>query len=145
MEQDEAWLKALVARRTQETWRRLRGPYYISFIAIDAAKENVDYKSIISPLKLRQWALTVEVDGVKAIAHPVHKAKVGFVPAAEEYVFDDTDANAAAKASPITRPPFASQTRRSTLQFMEALSTLSDEELDKITIPVRIIVRLLFN
>lgn len=145
MEQDEAWLKALVARRTHETWRSLRGPYYISFIAIDAAKENVDYKSIIEPLKLRQWALAVEIDGVKVIAHHVHKAKVGFVPAEEEYIFDDNNANNETKYATITRRAPASQTRRSTLQFMETLSTLSDEELDKITIPARTIVRLLFN
>ena len=144
MAQDEAWLKALVARRTKETWGQRR-PYYISFIGTDAAKEAVDYRSIIAPLKLRQWALTVQIDEVKVVAHPMHKAQVGFVPADEEFTFGDEGVNSTTQSTPITKPSSVNETRRSTLQFMKALSMLSDEELDKINIPVRTIVRLLFS
>jgi hypothetical protein len=137
-------------------WDKLQHPYWISFIAIDALKEDVDYKKIIAPLKLRQWALTTKFDGIRVLAHPIHKAKVGFAPEGEQYEFDEPGVVAApgdasssaekaqgvpAKVSP--RLFSTNRTRRSTLQFLETLSNLSDEELDSITIPVRTIVRLL--
>lgn len=142
MEPDQDWLKGLVARRTQEMWKVHKHPYYISFIATDSAREGRDYKEVIAPLKLRQWALTADIEGARAVAHPVHKAKVGFVPADEPFEFDDSDADAAAVGSGSRRQP-VNRTRRSTLQFLEALSTLSDDELDGVTIPVKTIVRLL--
>ena len=141
MEQDEQWLKTLVASRTQDTWDKRQQPYYISFIATDAIKEGVDYRPIIAPLKLRQWALSVEIEGVKAVAHPLHTAKAGFVPLDKDYTFDDADV--AQASAPSTKGSGRVTTRRSTLQFLETLGTLSDDELDGIVIPVRTIVRLL--
>lgn len=141
MNQDKDWLKALVARRTQETWPKRQQPYYISFIATDATKEGADYRVIIAPLKLRQWALTVEINGVKAIAHPVHKAKVGFIPAQEEYVFADGEGSQVSELAP--KDLMRASTRRLTIQFLEALARLPDEALDEILIPVKTIVRLL--
>jgi hypothetical protein len=140
MEHDLGWLKAVIAKRTQETWERVGRPYYISFIATDLAKEGADYKEIIAPLKLRQWAMTADIEGIKAVAHPVHKAKVGFVPAAEKFEFEAEEAVQAEGRTRLSKPI---NTRRSTFQFLEALAALPDEELDQIDIPVGTIVRLL--
>ena len=141
MKQDEEWLKALVVRRTQETWEESQQPYYISFIATDSTKDSVDYREIISPLRLRQWAIASEIDGVKIVSHPIHKAKVGFIPSDKEYTFDD------AKNPQVLRQMNSvvkkTTNRRSTLQFLEALSTLSDKELDEVSIPLKTIVHLL--
>lgn len=143
MEHDEEWLKALVARRTREIWDTQKRPYYISYIAVDAAQGGADYKKLIAPLKLRQWAITSEIDGLKAVAHPIHKAKVGFIPADENYEFEDTsEAGPIVEDNRLTSRPSV-KTRRPTLQFLEALSSLSDSELDGVNIPLRTIVRLL--
>lgn len=158
MEHDLAWLKSMIATRAHEMWEHEHRPYYISYIAIDSSKNGVDYRDLIKPLKLRQWAITNEIDGFKIVEHPHHKAKVGYVPTTAEFSFDDVDpaeeatGDAAAEGAPEpegarkSRTHAASgpvKTRRAMLQFLETLSKLGDDELDQIKIPVRTIVRLL--
>ncbi|CAM8621581.1 hypothetical protein [Sphingobium cupriresistens] len=159
MEHDLAWLKSMIATRAQEMWEHEQRPYYISYVATDSRKNGVDYKDLIKPLKLRQWAVTNEIDGFKIVEHPRHKAKVGYVPITAEFSFEDVDpaeeaiAGAAAnegaselKEAGKSRTPVAFgpvKTRRATLQFLETLSKLDDNELNQITIPVGTIVRLL--
>jgi hypothetical protein len=158
MEHDLNWLKAMIATRANEMWTRENRPYYISYIAIDSAKEGVDYRDLIKPLKLRQWALTNEVDGLKVVEHPYHKAKIGFIPETADYVFEDNTETTKDNAEGAVAPSSSSssntktsniylktgaKTRRATLQFLEVLSGLDDDELDSINIPTRTIVRLL--
>jgi hypothetical protein len=140
---DDQWLKDLVEKRTTETWERFQRPYYISFIATDSAKQGQDYREMIAPLKLRQWAMTTDIPGVKVLAHPSHKAKVGFVPADKDYAFEDGAADSTSVAPTAAPRPQASPHRRATLQFLQTISALPDNELDEIHIPLRTIVRLL--
>lgn len=142
---DDQWLKDLVETRTLETWEKLQRPYYISFIATDSAKQSQDYRAMIAPLKLRQWAMTTDITGVKVVAHPVHKAKVGFVPADKDYTFEEGAAESTSDPSAVAPRPPASPHRRATLQFLQTLSALPDDELDEIDIPLRTIVRLLHS
>lgn len=159
MEHDLAWLKSMIATRAQEMWEHEHRPYYISYIANDSRKDGVDYRDLIKPLKLRQWAITNEIDGFKIVEHPRHKAKVGYVPITAEFSFDDVEPAEEATADAVAdegtpepegarklRTPVVSgpvKTRRAMLQFLETLSKLDDDELDRISIPVRTIVRLL--
>lgn len=143
MEHDADWLKSFIAKRAQESWHNDQRPYYISSIANDVTKLGVNYKDLVAPLKLRQWAMTVDLPATKVITDPVHKAKVGFVPADQEFSFASDDqergtlGTKASKKAPYSRP------RHAILQFLETLDMLSDEELDEVRIPVKTIVRLL--
>jgi hypothetical protein len=145
VEHDESWMKEFIQKRTDETWSLSRRPYYLSFIATDMTKAGVNYKPIIEPLKLRQWATTRDIPDTKLVVHPVHRAKVGFVPKQQDFNFE-TD------KPPIPTPPServtpqsggSSRDRYRLLQFFDLLSKLDDEELGEIQIPVKTIVRLL--
>ncbi len=144
MEYDEAWMKNFIARRTVETWHTHERPYYLSFIATDMGKEGANYRSIIGPLRLRQWVTTTEIPGIKVVAHPVHKAKIGFIPEDKDFTFNDEAVSLPPMVPKLgDRQPKFSRNRYRLLQFLDLLSELNDEELRDINIPIKTIVRIL--
>jgi hypothetical protein len=97
--------------------------------------------------------MTTEFPGTKVISDPVHKAKVGFVPEDQNFSFEDkagTDSMYSKEDSDnnfetdiLSKKENKNRARWSTLRFLETLGNLSDDELDKIHIPLKTIVRLL--
>ncbi len=146
MDHDAEWLKEFIQKRTREVWEEFKKPYYLSFIATDLSKNNTDYKHIIAPLRLRQWATITDVAGTKLIVHSKHKAKVGYIPENAQYSFDDEDLiKESEDATAITKKSHHKEVdRRSLFNLLESLSKLSDKELEAVHIPVRVFVRL-FN
>ena len=65
---------------------------------------------------------------------PVHKARVGIIPANENYEYSTS-----------TKPPIAEQKGKgeAVLRFLELLSELSEDEQRSVVIPVNVICKLL--
>lgn len=146
MEHDAEWLRNFIQKRTKEVWDKSQKPYYLSFIAVDLAKSNIDYKPIIAPLRLRQWATVNEVAGTKLVIHSKHKAKVGYIPENVEYSFDDEDLMEKPETAVVSKKSHHREVdRRPLFNLLESLSKLSDKELEAIHIPVKIFVRLFKN
>lgn len=144
---DVEWLKDFIKKRTIEVWKNSKKPYYLSFIATDLSKSDADYKPIIAPLRLRQWATVTDIAGTKLVVHSKHKAKVGYIPENVEYSFDDEELIKDPEDTVAsTRKSHRKEVdRRPLFNLLESLSKLSNEELETVHIPVKIFVRLFNN
>ena len=119
-------------------WEDDKLPYMISSIATDLVPDDVDYKSIISPLRLKQFLETEHFQRVKIVNHPLHRAAVAIVPKDAPFSFPDQST-----IEPSAAPPEASRRKRSrAVGLLEALSELSAEDLNRILIPVDLLVKL---
>lgn len=147
MDYDTEWLKEFIKKRTLEVWKDSKKPYYLSFIATDLSKNNADYKPIIAPLRLRQWATVTDIDGLKLVVHSKHKAKVGYIPENVEYSFNDEESVKSSEdtVASTNKLRYREADRRPLFSLLESLSKLSNEELETVHIPVKIFVRLFKN
>ena len=131
--------KEFIRDRARETWGERGVPYYLSFVAIDLKKLGVNYHEYIGALRLSQWALSTELPDTKVVAHPRHKAKVGFVPAHVEFVFKDDDE----PAKPTSPPSPARGRGRALIHFVESLANLPDGAIGEFHVPARTLIALL--
>lgn len=131
--------KEFIRKRARETWDERHTPYYLSYVATDLKKEGVDYRQLIGPLKLGQWASSTPLPGTKVVTHPSQRAKIGFVPQDVEFEFVQQPEVA-------TQPSDGSRHQGRTLvRFVEGLAKLPDEALDQFQVPARTLVALLKN
>src|SRR5271166_1205398 len=133
-------LSEIIANRTREEWDLTHEPYLLS--KIPAALQGDSYREIIAPQTLKQFVISL-TDTVQLVQHPIQKAKIGLIPKGENYSFSDFDRGAATSASDDkTKVSYRNQ-KYIVLNFLEALSNLDAEDLEKIQIPVSVLVRLL--
>lgn len=142
---NDEWMKDFIRRRTYETWDQYKKPYYLSFVSTDLTKEGVDYRLITAPLRLRQWAAINPIQGTQTVAHPIHKAKFGFVPEGIVFSFDEkselvNEASESSKQPPRVRPGKI-RGRVILVDFLEALARIAPEEIASVQIPVSVLVR----
>lgn len=84
---DVEGLKDFLRQRAQETWDDRGIPYYLSLVAIDLKRKDVDYRTFTGPLRLVQWVSKEDIPETKLVAHPTIKAKVGLIPSNVDYDF----------------------------------------------------------
>ncbi len=141
-------LKQFIRDRTKATWDERRGPYYLSFVGTELSKLGVNYRDIIGPFTLVQWASSTDFTDTKVVSHPRHKAKVGFVPSQVDFSFKDETAGApdpsAVSAYSTSRVRTMDGRRgRALLSFVENLANLSDDALQDFHVPAKALVQLL--
>jgi|GEM_PF-6393455 hypothetical protein len=128
--------KAFIRARTKETWDQRRIPYYLSFVAIDLKKLGVSYRALLGPLKLSQWASLNEVPETALVAHPTHRAKIGFVPANSGFAFDMEE--------PLPRPARGldshSARSRALVQFVQSLVDLPESAIEGFQVPAKTLI-----
>jgi hypothetical protein len=131
--------KQFIRKRTLETWDERRTPYYLSFVATDLKRLGVDYRELVSPLRLSQWASANDVADVALIAHPTQRARIGFVPKQSGFKFD-TDESVLEQ-----KPPTEPHVRhgRSLVQFVQSLSNLPDSAISDFSVPAKTLIALL--
>jgi hypothetical protein len=130
--------------RTNEHWGKNKEPYLLSYVTPELQALGINYKAILGPgTTLKQFAGTL-ADQLKIVVHPIHKAKVGLVPATSNFVFhaEPTVGPIHAEDRPKKKPRQPSQ-RFIVMQFLAALSRLSEEEIKSVNIPVSILARLM--
>lgn len=144
MEITKETLAEVIEKKTREHWEDKQTPYLLADVVPDIVKEGFDYKALISPLSLKQF--TAGMGGkVKVIQHSYLKAKVGLIPADKDFSFDQqpvVSPKQAAKDEIVARGNFRSN-KYVVLNFLQALSALSDEDLEKVVIPASVLAKLL--
>jgi hypothetical protein len=130
--------KTFIRTRAKETWDQRHIPYYLSFVAIDLKKLGVDYRTFLGPLKLSQWASSNEVPDTTLVAHPIKRAKIGFVPASSGFVFDIDE-----PTSSLTRLDSHTARSRALVQFVESLATLPESAIEGFQVPAKTLIAFL--
>ena len=136
---DEEKLGKDLKQLAEEAWSRNNAPILLSGVPEGLKRINgedsVDFRSVLDGKPLKRFIQDTEVRfAYKLVAHPVMKAKVGLIPSGVEYEF------------PVV--PMERQIGRSSigkdegLALIYALAKLSDEDLERISIPVSVIVKL---
>ena len=132
-------LKSFIRQRARETWSERSTPYYLSFVAIDLKKQGDDYRKIITPLKLSQWASSNEIDDTILVKHPTQPARIGFVPADSGFKFEPEDTSEVLKAKHQSNTGRG----RALIQFVQHLSNLPDAAVTDFSVPVKTLIALL--
>ena len=138
-------LKAFLSEKALERWTIERKPYLLSEAAPHFRELGKQFRSLlVNDVTLTRWAET-HGDGLfSVVRHPVQKAKVGIIPAGEVYNFPEPITAQPATTAPEGASKEALRHRRlAVLKFFETISSLPDEDLEKIHIPVSVIAKLM--
>lgn len=113
--------------------------YLMNHISPDLRRVGIDYKAIIEPLKLRDFLVLRASDQIRVVPHPTIRAKIAVVPKGHDFQFEEEPAKQEAALPRSKR----SDNERAVVEFIRALSTLSDSELGDFSIPAKILMHLL--
>lgn len=136
---DEEKLGKDLKQLAEEAWSRNNAPILLSGVPDGLKRANggvvVDFRSVLDGKSLKQYIKDTEARfAYKLVEHPSKKAMIGLIPSGFEYEFP-----AALNDKKTSR---YSACKDEGLALINALAKLSDEDLEKISIPVSIIVKL---
>jgi hypothetical protein len=133
-----------ILKLAQRTWEDKRSPLLLSNISPELKLRGVNYKDVLSEGEtLRQFVSTL-YKSIRIVAHPFQKAKIGVVPNESNFAFE-VEPTVEPKRQGGERPKktrLPSQ-RYIVMQFLTALSRLTEEEQKSVNIPVHILARLM--
>ncbi len=124
-----------------DTWRSEQKPLLLSDLPAQLKRkfENEDYKSILGTESLKSFVKNSGTDfGYQLVEHPTQRAKLGIVPGNVEYSFPVEPT----KDENIATDGRATKGIVNGVALMRLLSKLPDSDLEKITIPVSVLVKL---
>jgi hypothetical protein len=142
-------LAKFIVTRTKEHWEKFKQPYLLAYIPAELQPREIKYKEILGPGKtLKQFAALLQdgslSDELKVIIHPTQKAKVGLIPKTSNFVFEvEPTVGPGPKSQDRPKKPRQPSQRFIVLQFLAALSRLSDEDLKTVNIPVNVLAKLM--
>ena len=122
-----------------EHWTETSEPLLLSRLGDALKTAGFDYKEILEGQGLRHF-IDKEVGNLTVAQHPLQHAKVGVHPATESYSYANTPAEIKQELSEFDK---LRKSRRAFYGFIEAISELPREDVEGVTIPARVIVRLL--
>jgi hypothetical protein len=131
--------KTFLRDRARETWDERQSPYYLSYVATDLKKLGVDYRELVGPLKLSQWAASSEVPDTVLVSHPTQRARIGFVPSDSGFEFDTAEAASEGES----RPKGPNVRTRSLVQFVQTLADLPEDAVADLSVPAKTLIALL--
>lgn len=118
-------------------WKIAKKPLMLSNLPPLLQSVVADFREQMGGRSLRAFVdETSSSGGYKLIKHPTQRAKIGYIPANENFEF--TRAETVSEQS-VERHV---ETRSATLAFIQALKILSEEELTQVHIPIAILVKL---
>lgn len=122
----------------EEHWNLYKCPILLSNIPYVLKEKVSNYKEVLKDVSLKAFIKESAGEfGYKLHEHPEQKAKVGIIPANEHYEYEIQDVTDSKIA-------LGSNKREELLiSFFKSLSTLPKEEIEKVNIPVSVIVKLL--
>ena len=131
-----------IIARAQQEWDERRYPLLLSRISPELTLQGVNYKEVLpTGLTLRQFVSTLDKN-VRIVVHPTQRAKIGIVPNDSTFVFEAEPSVAPVNPERSKKPRQLSQ-RYVVMQFLAALSRLSDEDQKSVNIPTHILARLM--
>ncbi|RUL78254.1 hypothetical protein [Dyella choica] len=125
-----------------EHWASQKKPIYVSNIprALKERFPNLDLQEVLGDLRLKRMIKETESAGnYELIEHPSHPAKVMLAPRSANYKLAPENNPESQSASQVLH----GRNKEAMLAFFRALSSLPEKELEKINIPVSVIVKLL--
>jgi hypothetical protein len=142
LETTQEVLVSFLKKKTDEFWQQPEHqPYLLSRAVPDLKAEGIDYQTILGDEKLKMFVKrTGATGGYRLVEHPIQKPKVGIVPADVQFSFPSASTD---RASAEHRSVTDSDRERVVLAFLRALSSLTDGDLEAVTIPVRVLAKLL--
>jgi hypothetical protein len=125
----------------REHWGATREPLLLSLIAPELSSHGMDYKQLLGTVRLSEFLASNAEGRFVLVRHPTKRAKVGLIPAGEQFEYEP-------EPIPVTRTAIGVTSKRRSaryalLNFLDALGDLPPEELDKIVLPVSAMVKLL--
>ncbi|OCX24827.1 hypothetical protein [Pseudomonas graminis] len=133
-------IKDAIHSITLEYWAAHSRPLLLSNLPPLVEAQVTNYKNMLEKRTLKSVIKEVAAEGqVRLVMHPTHKAKVGVVPTSAVYEFEEEARPAPAKDSDTSKP----REDEPVLLLLRALARLSPEELEKVNIPVAVLVKLL--
>lgn len=87
MQTDTKELKEAIIRLTSDNWGKSKRPLLLSALGPLLVREGINFKEIISPLKLLQYIKFSLDSDLEIVYHPTISEKVGLVPSSEEFSY----------------------------------------------------------
>lgn len=144
---DELSLKEALKKIADEYWGERKQPLLLSALPEKLSDAVGDYKDVIGNRSLKSFILSSgEGFGFKLIAHPTQSAKLGLLPVEANFEFPAEEEAPQQRAIVATQERTRERGIRSqepVLTLLRALRALPAEELEKVVIPVSVLVKLL--
>lgn len=133
----ESELKTALRDIAKEHWTKYSHPVLLSNLPPLIDEKIQDYKELLRGSSLKSYIIKESgAANVKLVEHPIQKAKVGIVPADTDFQFEPIPTDASAARKPKFDPSIL-------LTFLNELSKLPDTEIEKVNIPVSVLVKLI--
>jgi hypothetical protein len=130
-----------IVERAQQTWDETKSPLLLSSISPELKLRGVNYKEVVQGMTLRQFVGTLE--NLRIVVHPLQKAKIGVVPNDSTFVFEVKPTVRPATTGERSKKVRQPNQRYIVMQFLAALSRLSEDERKSVSIPIHILARLM--
>jgi hypothetical protein len=115
-------------------------PYLLSFAGPDFKEAQIDYHTALAGERMKAFVERTEGENsYRVVKHPTQPAKIGLTPWGMSYEFEAPDLST---RRPRDRVKPGSERGSLLIEFLGALETLTDSDLDEIIIPTRILVKL---
>ena len=139
MAQTKSELSNEIINLTKSCWDSSAEPLLLSNLGPALKSSGIDYKAILLEQGLGNF-ISHDIPDLKIIKHPTQYAKIGVVPATADFSYETAES---APAKEPTEQDKLRKSRRAFYGFIEAISELPPDEIEAVSIPTRVIVRLL--
>ena len=136
---DEQQLKAALKTISDEHWKAHGGPVLLSNLPPLLEPKATGYKQTLGDRSLKSFIKEAGADaGFKLIEHPTQRAKVALAPIDATYEFPPEEPRTVHR-----HPGNSGNGQEAVLALLRALGKLPPEELEKVVIPISVLVKLL--
>ena len=143
LENQESSIVTKIKDIVERKWKSDAQPLLLSNLVPELESAGEEISSLFDSERPKSFINRTQTAGqYKLVFHPNQKAKIGIVPADKEYRFalDSVDEE---EQVPVFLTSKAGIPPRRNSKFLEALSKLEDSELDQITIPLKVLLKIL--
>lgn len=139
---NETQLKEFLIGRVKFHWDSANNMLFLADIPTELREhKKLNYRDILGEKRLKAFAAETEgKDSYRLVQHPSQKAKLGLVPYEAEFEFSDNEDNDIAQKR---KEHFPHNVRQTTLEFLTIVNSLPETDQEEITIPTKIIAKLL--
>lgn len=136
-------LTEIIKNIVDDNWLKTQEPVLLSQIPLLIEKQNEDYKSQLGGKSLQSFIKENGERDYCLIRHQEQKAKIGLIPAGKTYSFPPNNTTESKTTeSKTTAPNKKDDGTNQAINLLMALSKIPNEDLEKINIPVSVIVKL---
>ena len=139
---DQEGLKAALKTIAEKHWAETQKAMLLSDVApalVTAAGDGGDYKTLLAGKSLKAFIKdTGDSHGYRLVEHPTQSARIAIAPLNSDFEF-----TAAVPEKTTKKSSAARKSENKAIALLDILASLPQEELEKISIPVSVLVRLL--